>query len=842
MRQGTRPPSTYPDGRQTGYEYDSMGQIQKRTDNTGYSAAWYYDNMGRIQKVEGSDGQEKSFTYDKTGHVTSVTDALGNKTEYAYTPGGRLREIVDAMGSRTEYTYDMADRLVRVCQHGDLEADRTTEYVRNGLGQVICVRDAAGTEESYSYDALGRMTEKTDRDGLRTAYTYTPDGRTESILYDDGSKVEFRYTPLGQPDLVRDWLGETRIERNCYGEPVSITDHAGRTVRYEWGSMGERRCMAYPDGTTVKMQYDELLHQTGLTRSAAGEEDLWIRYKYDPMGRLCEKRSSGGYRTSFCYDKAGRLTELKHEDTAGILDRYCYEYDAAGNKAAIHKERRGLPEESGSYRYTYDGLQRLTGVEKDGGLLRRYQYDPFGNRISMEDHEHGASSEFSYDILNRLFEERRYHSPVVPESQDAYECIRYEYDNRGNLTGEYEGGTLLHGYAYNAMNRLERVWNREGKKAVYSYNGSGQRTAEEKEGIREEYLLDLTRQYNNMLWLERNKKKQRFYWDSNVSVMEEKGRKPQYYLQDEMGSVLRILYDNGNGDRYGYDEFGRDAHVLEQEVKTEPSYTRQGAGQPFGYTGYRYDGVTGAYFAQAREYRPESGRFLAEDLARGSAMAPKTWNRYGYCWNNPTGFVDLNGKTPELPTLQLQPLEKESIVPDLPDRLTIKENESNLSYFFDDDEIDEMKEIAQRIREEQQSQDSGPSAVVAIGLSGSMGDGANVSGSIQRAFDMSGNKDDQGSIGTGVQIGAGVNGGIVISFYPGMKNATDSRGFGAATGGSIGAGLVGGIDILYSGEGNDMKPVGIAVFLSLGVASEFHTNMAKTFGVEEILYMLGAKE
>ncbi len=71
------------------------------------------------------------------------------------------------------------------------------------------------------------------------------------------------------------------------------------------------------------------------------------------------------------YDKAGRLTELKHEDTAGILDRYRYEYDAAGNKAAIHKERRGLPEESGSYRYTYDGLQRLTGVEKDGGLLRR---------------------------------------------------------------------------------------------------------------------------------------------------------------------------------------------------------------------------------------------------------------------------------------------------------------------------------------------------------------------------------------------------------------------------------------------------------------------------------------
>ena len=819
---------TYPDGRQTGYEYGSMGQIKRRTDNTGYSVSFFYDSMGRILKTAGSDGQEKAYTYDMAGHVTSVTDALGNKTEYAYTPGGKLREVLDALGNRTEYAYDMSDRLIRVCQHGDPEADRITEYVRNGFGQVICVRDAAGTEESYSYDVLGRMTGRTDRDGLRTAYTYTPDGRTESILYDDGSKAEFRYTLLGQPDMVRDWLGETRIERNCYGEPVSITDHAGRTVCYEWGSMGERRCVVYPDGTIVKMQYDELLRQTGLTRSTAGEEDLWIRYEYDSMGRLCGKRSSGGYRTGFCYDKAGKLAELKHEDTTGILDRYCYEYDAAGNKAAIHKERRGLPGESGSYRYTYDGLHRLTGVEKDGGLLRRYQYDPFGNRISMEDYEYGTSSEFYYDILNRLSEERRYQSLAVPEKQDAYKCVRYEYDGRGNLTGEYEEAVLLHGYAYNAMNRLEKAWNRKGQQAVYSYNGSGQRTAEEKDGIREEYLLDLTRQYNNMLWLERNDRMQRFYWDTNVAIMEEEGRKPQYYLQDEMGSVLRALYDNGNGDRYGYDEFGRDAHGPAGEVKTKPGYARQGEGQPFGYTGYRYDGIAGTYFAQAREYRPESGRFLAEDLVGGSAVVPKTWNRYGYCWNNPTGFVDLNGKTPELPTLQLPTTEEESIVPDILERLTIKENESNLSYFFDDDEIDKIKETAQKIREEQQSQDSGPSAVITAGISGAVGSGANVGGSVQGALDTLGNVELQKSESTGVEAGAGASVAFVMAFYPGMKNVADSEGFGTASGIGIGEVLYGSIDVLCSGEGDDLKPVGISISIGAGARLSLHTNMSHT--------------
>lgn len=35
-----------------------------------------------------------------------------------------------------------------------------------------------------------------------------------------------------------------------------------------------------------------------------------------------------------------------------------------------------------------------------------------------------------------------------------------------------------------------------------------------------------------------------------------------------------------------------------------------------------------------------------------------------------------------------------------------------------------------------------------------------------------------------------------------------------------------------------MKPVGIAVFLSIGAALEFHTNMSKTFGIEELFGML----
>lgn len=90
-----------------------------------------------------------------------------------------------------------------------------------------------------------------------------------------------------------------------------------------------------------------------------------------------------------------------------------------------------------------------------------------------------------------------------------------------------------------------------------------------------------------------------------------------------------------------------------EETGMPNPYDRQGTGQPFGYTGYRYDGISGSYFAQAREYKPEAGRFTAEDVIKGNGAVPMTLNQYGYCWGNPLILVDNDGKNPLLLPLAL---------------------------------------------------------------------------------------------------------------------------------------------------------------------------------------------
>lgn len=141
----------------------------------------------------------------------------------------------------------------------------------------------------------------------------------------------------------------------------------------------------------------------------------------------------------------------------------------------------------------------------------------------------------------------------------------------------------------------------------------------------------MTRGYHNFLGIQKEESGQRFYFDGNVAAMEETGGKTaggrerdasgreafsnlHYYLQDELGSPLQVS---------GYGK-GKGADIS-------------------GYLTYGYDGISGTYFAQARECQTQNGRFTAEDMLKGKGTIPGTLNRYKYCCCNPLNMIDKNG-------------------------------------------------------------------------------------------------------------------------------------------------------------------------------------------------------
>ena len=432
------------------------------------------------------------------------------------------------------------------------------------------------------------------------------------------------------------------------GRIATVTDPYGKNVGYEWGSMGERTAVLYPDGRKAAYEYNGAMQLTAMKVFSGEKQEQTVRYSYDEAGRLAGKQFPGG-STEYRYSQAGRIGEILHKG-ADFTERLRYAYDVMGNKVTAEKDRPGSPEDSGIFSYGYDELNRLTGVAQNGKILRSYSYDAFGNRSSKTEYQTAGSltTTYRYNARNQLIQET-----AADTAKD------YAYDHRGNLLSVTSGGEVLRAYGFDAANQMESAMEMEDgrmKKAACQYNGLGHRMGQSITAaggtvpdriIR--YTLDLTRQYHNLLQKttsmgsggSRTKdRRETYFWDGNVTGMEEEGR-DHFYFQDDLGSPVRLTDGTGRSEEvYGFDEFGND-------IRTGKDIFRDSM-QSFGFTGYQMDGAGGLYFAQARRYDAGAGRFISEDLIKGHTAVPYTMNHYSYCFNRPMDLVDLNGMWPSL--------------------------------------------------------------------------------------------------------------------------------------------------------------------------------------------------
>lgn len=628
----------YPDGSGESYAYDAAGNMTDRTTNAGEHWHYSHDALDRITAITNPAGGEAKFTYDALGRVTKADDENGNTTCYEYTPNGNLAKVTDALGNETFYQYDAMGHLTQSsCTGANGEEPQNTTYTWDKEGHVLAVADPLGDVERYTYDPAGRMKAKVDKDGYETSFHYGKDGQVEEICYADGRTVSLTYNAIRQLEEVKDWLGTTRISMDEAGRVSSVTDPYGKTVGYEWGSMGERTAVLYPDGRKAAYEYNKVMQLTAMKLISNKEQEKTIRYCYDEAGRLTGKQFPGGNRTDYHYNGAGKVEEILHTG-ADFTERYHYGYDVMGNKITAEKERPGLPEDSGNFSYGYDELNRLIHVSQNGKTLRSYGYDAFGNRSSKTEYQTAGElvTTYRYNTKNQLMQET-----------DAGGTKDYAYDHRGNLLSVTSGEEVLKAYGFDAANQMSSSMGRTDgtiQKAVYQYNGLGHRmgqsiaTGDAAPARTIRYTLDLTRQYHNLLQKTGNGPDQTYFWDGNVAGMEEEGR-DHFYFQDDLGSPMRLTDETGRSEEaYGFDEFGNNIRTAKDIF--------QDSMQSFGFTGYQMDSAGGLYFAQARRYDSGIGRFVSEDIMRGHIAVPFTMNHYSYCWNRPMDLVDLNGKFP----------------------------------------------------------------------------------------------------------------------------------------------------------------------------------------------------
>jgi len=616
-----------PSGESETFSYDKNGNIVQVTDALGHATLLCYDALDRVVEIKNPLGHSKHFAYDAAGNIAEVTDENGNKTCFLYSLLGELLQVTDALGHTTRYKYDKARRLSKMEQYKlvdktyahvkQIEAQETS-WKRNRKGEVIEKRTPLGEICHYAYDGVGNLISKTDEDGLKTLYEYNLANKLSKVVYDDGKTVELSYNPLKVLTELRDWLGTTRIQTDALGRIEKVTDFEGKRVQYKWDALGRRQELVYPDESKVDYAWNALGQLESVTSSSG-----ITQFHYDRQGRLSKRTMPGKLTTHYEMDPLGRLASLTHVKGNDVVDRFRYQYDAVGNITHIDKHRAGLEDDSGRFSYAYDAIGRL--VEATCGQKRKqYGYDSFGNRVFSL--QNGIETRHSYNAKNQLV-----------RSQEGEMTREYSYDQRGNLTQLLENGNLKANYVFDATNRMVEAVTAKRGRAEYVYNGFLKRvkrleevgTGEQnllhspEEPTREiRYILDMTLPYNDLLATE-GAQIQRYVWGN--SLLSAEGSENFHYLQDHLGSPVRLVGKDKNTP-LAYDEFGVPLVDGQQKLNN-----------PFGFTGYQTDEVSGLCYAQARYYNPTSARFISEDFARDGV------NYYAYCYNNPVRFVDRNG-------------------------------------------------------------------------------------------------------------------------------------------------------------------------------------------------------
>ena len=623
----------YPDGRSISHVYDANGNVKEKWDSHGYHLYQEYDELNRILSIRSSDNQKVHYGYDDVGNITYKKDAMGNETFYQYSPIGKLKQLKDEGGNITQYFYDVMGNLTGVFQTGEKEERKYLfeellvykekfhglhfiQYEYDLSQRMIAEINALGHKKTYEYDRMGNLIQKIDEEGYKTSFSYNPGGILSAIQYNDGRKIEYSYNTLGKISEVTDWNGKTIIDYDENGRIKKVKDHQGKVIGYQWGEFGERKAVIYPDRERVHYYYDDLLRLKEINCGLYN-----VSYCYGKEGRLKRKSCNNGIIADYAYDQAGRLTGLTYQRQGKIIESYKYMYDKVNRKTSIKKYRYGLPEESGEYGYEYDVFGNLTAVRKDGDILREYTYDHFHNRISLKNKSEISS--YLYNAANQLV-----------YKNDGSERF-YRYDQRGNLVEITEEGGWINQYTYDCSGRMSEAKNIHRGEASYVYDGLGKRIRVEKRAVGKEpvavhYCWDITKRYQNLLSAQQGKRKQNYYWGHFLEGIKED--RTQSILLDELGSPLRIVGITGKEQVvYSYDEFGT-AMCENTDFN-----------QPFGYTGYLADEIGGTYFANAREYVADIGRFAGQDLLPGSIYSSVSLNRYIYCRNDSVNYIDLDG-------------------------------------------------------------------------------------------------------------------------------------------------------------------------------------------------------
>jgi RHS repeat-associated protein len=452
-----------PAGRELSFEYEAFHtKITNKT--TGSVTDEHFtsnDEPFSITRGFGtSSATTESFAYNAGGYVTSGTDGNEHTTTYGYNSANDRTSMIDPNKNETKWTYDSTHDVetmttpkgetttIKREAHGNPETierpapeskTQITKYKYKTTGELESVEDPLKRITKYEYDTHGNRTAETDPATDKRTWEYNEDSQETATV-----------SPRGHVKAGEEAKYTTKIERDAQGRPLKITDPLTHTTKYTYDGDGD-----------VKTVTDGNSHTTTYTYNADNQpvkveapNKALTETEYDGAGQVTSQTDGNKNVTKYTRNPVEEVTEVT--DPLGRVTKKTY--DAAGNLKTLEDPAKRTTT------YKYDPANRLTEVTYSSGkpATVMYEYDKDGDRTTMVDGT--GTTKYAYDLLDRLTESENGHKEIVKYEYDlANEQTKITYPNKKAVTR-----------AFDTAGRLEKVTDWSSNVTKFTYNADSE--------------------------------------------------------------------------------------------------------------------------------------------------------------------------------------------------------------------------------------------------------------------------------------------------------------------------------------------------------------------------------
>jgi RHS repeat-associated protein len=461
-------------GNQTSTKRDFLGREVQRLLYDGLTTLamqydFAYDGLDRLLSTT-VGGSTTTQEWDALGRKRKVVDPDSGTWETRYDLSGNpILQDDPKSGQRVEACYDQLDRVVLQCAYAsdatapsmgcqgsppaeptcgsgtvvarytyDVDPDDTAECGGAGaIGQLTSVVDTSGGE-CWAYDARGRVT--TQKKTI--LHNGTPTTAKMDFAYDDADHLlwvrypeqivgheDYTYQADGLPETLGNFVA--LAEYDLFGRLTKLTSYRNTEDTFTYDTAGT----------------DNFRLQAIQTKQFSTEAVyLSLTYGHDERGKLeavDDLRDAGtplSNKAGYCYDGLGRLTKVDRDPAPGSTSCSApdetFAHNDKGNLTAKNNTSFAFANPARPHQPTSFGVYTSIGYTSIG-------YDANGSR-TLKDKGSGNKDELLYDARGLLVEVKRWTNGSVTSSQTNL----YDYAGSRVVKAPSSGaGTTIRSYS-----------------------------------------------------------------------------------------------------------------------------------------------------------------------------------------------------------------------------------------------------------------------------------------------------------------------------------------------------------------------------------------------------------